>query len=88
MTPASSRTLHEADRSLTLDPFAEWPDPDVVVSEDRRLDRLGFSKQTKKKAAGKARDIWQGRRDSNPRPADLESAALPTELHPFGQGAG
>ena len=26
--------------------------------------------------------IWQGRRDSNPRPSDLESDALPTELHP------
>ena len=25
---------------------------------------------------------WQGRRDSNSRPADLESAALPTELRP------
>src|SRR5688572_10491696 len=27
---------------------------------------------------------WQGHRDSNPRPADLESAALPTELYPCG----
>jgi hypothetical protein len=26
--------------------------------------------------------LWQGRRDSNPRPADLEAAALPTELRP------
>ncbi|AIE83499.1 recombinase [Fimbriimonas ginsengisoli Gsoil 348] len=25
---------------------------------------------------------WQGRQDSNPRPAVLETAALPTELHP------
>ena len=25
---------------------------------------------------------WQGREDSNPRPAVLETAALPTELHP------
>src|SRR5512133_130981 len=27
---------------------------------------------------------WQGRQGSNPRPADLESAALPTELLPCG----
>ena len=27
--------------------------------------------------------IWQGRRDSNPQPADLESAALPLELLPY-----
>ena len=27
--------------------------------------------------------VWQGRRGSNPRPAVLETAALPTELHPF-----
>jgi hypothetical protein len=26
---------------------------------------------------------WQGRGDSNSRPPDLESGALPTELHPF-----
>src|SRR5690348_9859487 len=26
---------------------------------------------------------WQGRRVSNPRPAVLETAALPTELHPY-----
>ena len=25
---------------------------------------------------------WQGRQDSNPRPAVLETAALPAELHP------
>ena len=25
---------------------------------------------------------WQGQQGSNPRPADLESAALPTELYP------
>ena len=28
----------------------------------------------------------QGRRDLNPKPADLESAALPIELHPFDPG--
>src|SRR4051812_38943284 len=27
---------------------------------------------------------WHGRRDLNPRPADLESAALPAELPPYG----
>ena len=27
-------------------------------------------------------EVWQGRRDSNPRPAVLETAALPTELRP------
>jgi hypothetical protein len=26
---------------------------------------------------------WQGRQDSNPRPAVLETAALPIELHPY-----
>jgi hypothetical protein len=26
--------------------------------------------------------FWQGRQDSNPRPAVLETAALPSELHP------
>ncbi len=26
---------------------------------------------------------WQGWQDSNPRPAVLETAALPTELHPY-----
>jgi hypothetical protein len=26
---------------------------------------------------------WQGRRDSNPQPADLESDALPLELLPY-----
>jgi hypothetical protein len=26
---------------------------------------------------------WQGRQDSNPRPAVLETAALPAELHPY-----
>lgn len=26
---------------------------------------------------------WQGRQDSNSRPTDLESVALPTELHPY-----
>ncbi len=26
---------------------------------------------------------WQGQRDSNPRPAVLETATLPTELYPF-----
>ena len=26
---------------------------------------------------------WQGREDSNPGPAVLETAALPTELHPY-----
>ena len=26
---------------------------------------------------------WQGQRDSNPRPAVLETAALPTELYPY-----
>src|SRR5437660_1350896 len=30
-----------------------------------------------------SRGHLHGRGDSNPRPADLESAALPTELHPF-----
>ena len=29
------------------------------------------------------RTSWQGRQDSNPRPAVLETAALPTELHPY-----
>ena len=29
------------------------------------------------------RTPWQGRQDSNPRPAVLETAALPTELHPY-----
>ncbi len=28
---------------------------------------------------------WQGWQDSNPRPAVLETAALPTELHPCGE---
>ncbi len=28
------------------------------------------------------RQGWQGQRDSNPRPAVLETAALPTELYP------
>jgi hypothetical protein len=28
------------------------------------------------------RSIWQGWQDSNPRHAVLETAALPTELHP------
>ena len=27
--------------------------------------------------------LWQGRKDSNPRPAVLETAALPAELHPY-----
>jgi hypothetical protein len=27
--------------------------------------------------------FWQGRQDSNPRPAVLETAALPAELHPY-----
>jgi hypothetical protein len=27
--------------------------------------------------------FWQGRQDSNPRPAVLETAALPSELHPY-----
>ena len=31
---------------------------------------------------------WQGRRDSNSRPTVLETVALPTELHPFINGAG
>lgn len=26
---------------------------------------------------------WQGRRDSNPQPSELETDALPVELHPF-----
>ena len=30
-----------------------------------------------------ADEKWHGWRDSNPRPAVLETAALPTELHPF-----
>lgn len=29
------------------------------------------------------RDVWQGRRDSNPKPSVLEAAALPVELLPF-----
>ena len=28
-------------------------------------------------------EYWQGRQDSNSRPTDLESVALPTELHPY-----
>ena len=28
---------------------------------------------------------WQGRRESNPQPAVLETAALPIELHPYGK---
>ena len=30
------------------------------------------------------RSIWQGWQDLNPRHAVLETAALPTELHPYG----
>ncbi len=30
-------------------------------------------------------NIWQGQRGSNPRPAVLETAALPTELYPCGR---
>lgn len=30
---------------------------------------------------------WQGRRDSNPQPNDLESLALPLELQPFVKGS-
>jgi hypothetical protein len=33
--------------------------------------------------AGFVSRIWQGRQDSNPRPAVLETAALPTELRPY-----
>ena len=29
------------------------------------------------------RAIWQGQKDSNPRHAVLETAALPTELYPY-----
>lgn len=29
------------------------------------------------------RSLWQGWQDSNPRHAVLETAALPTELHPY-----
>jgi hypothetical protein len=28
-------------------------------------------------------EFWQGRRDSNPRPTVLETAALPAELRPY-----
>ena len=34
------------------------------------------------------RTIWQGWQGSNPRHAVLETAALPTELHPYDKGAG
>jgi hypothetical protein len=30
-----------------------------------------------------AAEFWQGRRDSNPRPTVLETAALPAELRPY-----
>ena len=29
------------------------------------------------------REIWQGQKDSNPRHAVLETAALPAELYPY-----
>jgi hypothetical protein len=32
-------------------------------------------------------NFWQGQQGSNPRPAVLETAALPTELYPYGAPA-
>ena len=35
-----------------------------------------------------AREIWWRWRDSNPRPSDYDSPALPTELHRLGEKGG
>lgn len=36
----------------------------------------------------RSRHVWSGRRGSNPRPRAWEARALPTELHPHGDGTG
>ena len=40
------------------------------------------SDEAKNELEKRLRSIWQGWQDSNPRHAVLETAALPTELHP------
>ena len=65
----------------------------ALLSRDRGLASLttrrcfrSRGKTRAKAAAMMARwrfGMWQGRQGSNPRPADLESAALPTELPPL-----
>ena len=42
----------------------------------------GRDSETKKKTPCGVFFKWQGHQDLNPGPADLESAALPTELYP------
>ena len=36
-----------------------------------------------RKSLSEAKNHWQGQKDSNPRHAVLETAALPTELYPY-----
>ena len=60
--------------------------PHLAKETDRSLEHgqdVPRSDRTKNRAAPEARAVkglWQARRDSNPQPTDLESAALPLEL--------
>ena len=70
----------------------EWTEPVAAVAatvdEDRKLhdnfEPGDFGSTKRKEALTRASmSLWQGWQDSNPRHAVLETAALPTELHPY-----
>ena len=50
----------------------------------RRSNQLNYRAILNYKVCGRpAYTLWQGQKDSNPRHAVLETAALPTELYPY-----
>ena len=56
-------------------------EPTISGVTGRRDNRLRYGATYHLKQVGLF--IWQGQKDSNPRHAVLETAALPTELYPY-----
>ena len=63
------------------------PQTDIASKAPPCLSRMqDFEKNdTPRGLVPKFKEMWQGLRDSNPRPSVLETDALPTELNPYAE---
>ena len=58
-------------------------EPSTSGVTGRRSNQLNYRAIFIIKDSGRCNDFWQGQKESNPRHAVLETAALPAELYPY-----
>ena len=58
-------------------------EPSTSGVTGRRSNQLNYRAIFFIKDSGRCYDFWQGQKESNPRHAVLETAALPAELYPY-----